>query len=58
VFGLLFRRPIASGMEQMATGESLAHLNCLIQRGQIARKMDEAGVAWYQATPGTLSISS
>jgi glyoxylase-like metal-dependent hydrolase (beta-lactamase superfamily II) len=50
VFGLLFRRPIACGMLQMATGESVAHLNCLIQRGQVTRRMDEAGVAWYQAT--------
>jgi hypothetical protein len=50
VFGLLFRRPIASGMLQMATGESVAHLNCLIQRGQVMRTMDDAGVAWYQAT--------
>jgi hypothetical protein len=37
-------------MLQMATGESVAHLNCLIQRGQVIRKMDDAGVAWYQAT--------
>ena len=50
VFGLLFRRPIASGMLQMATGESVAHLNCLIQLGQVMRSMDDAGVAWYQAT--------
>ena len=50
VFGLLFRRPIASGMLQMATGESVAHLNCLIQRGQVMLRMDDAGVAWYQAT--------
>ena len=53
VFGLLFRRPVTSGMEQMATGESVAHLNCLLQRGQVVRKMDETGVAWYQATQGT-----
>ena len=50
LFGLLFRRPVSGGMLQMATGESLAHLNCLIQRGRAVRKMDDAGVAWYQAT--------
>jgi glyoxylase-like metal-dependent hydrolase (beta-lactamase superfamily II) len=50
VFGLLFRRPVSGQMLQMATGESVAHLNCLIQRGQLTRKLDDAGVAWYQAT--------
>ena len=34
---------------QMATGESLAHLNCLIPRGQVSRTVDQAGVAPYQA---------
>jgi glyoxylase-like metal-dependent hydrolase (beta-lactamase superfamily II) len=51
VFSLLFRRPIDAAMLQMATGESLAHLNCLVQRGHATRKMDGAGVAWYEATP-------
>jgi glyoxylase-like metal-dependent hydrolase (beta-lactamase superfamily II) len=55
VFTLLFRRPIADGMLQMATGESVAHLNCLIERGQVVRNMDDAGVAWYQATPSASS---
>ena len=50
VFSLLFRRPISGEMLQMATGESLAHLNCLIQRGQVTRTLDDAGVAWYRAT--------
>lgn len=51
VFGLLFHRPVSGQMLQMATGESVAHLNCLIQRGHLTRKLDDAGVAWYQATP-------
>lgn len=50
VFSVLFRRPVTGDMLQMATGESLAHLNCLIQRGQARRATDSAGVAWYQAT--------
>jgi glyoxylase-like metal-dependent hydrolase (beta-lactamase superfamily II) len=50
VFSLLFRRPISGETLQMATGESLAHLNCLIQRGQVTRNLDDAGVAWYRAT--------
>ena len=49
VFGLLFRRPVSGATLQMATGESIAHLNCLIQRGQVTRRLDEAGVAWYRA---------
>ena len=32
----------------MATGESLAHLNCLITRGKAVREQDAAGVAWYR----------
>ena len=42
----------------MATGESVAHLNCLIERGQVVRDMDDAGVAWYQATPSARSALS
>lgn len=50
VFSLLFRRPVPDSMLQFATGESVAHLNCLMRRGQITRRMDEAGLAWYQAS--------
>jgi glyoxylase-like metal-dependent hydrolase (beta-lactamase superfamily II) len=51
VFSLLFRRPVNDdSVLQMATGESLAHLNCLIRRGQATRSLDGAGVAWYRAT--------
>jgi hypothetical protein len=32
----------------MATGESLAHLNCLMRRGQIRRAPDARGIDWYQ----------
>jgi glyoxylase-like metal-dependent hydrolase (beta-lactamase superfamily II) len=48
VFGLLFRRPVSGATLQMATGESIAHLNCLIGRGHATRRLDDAGVAWYQ----------
>jgi glyoxylase-like metal-dependent hydrolase (beta-lactamase superfamily II) len=50
VFSLLFRRPVAGEMLQMATGESVAHLNCLIRRGQVTCSVDNAGVAWYRAS--------
>ena len=35
-------------MLSMATGESLAHLNCLIARGLALRELDATGVAWYR----------
>lgn len=50
VFRALFRRPIDHNLLGLATGESLAHLNCLIARGQAVRTRGEHGVDWYQAT--------
>ena len=47
-FPALFRSRITSGNFGMATGESLAHLNCLIYRGKIVKRTDESGVDWYQ----------
>jgi glyoxylase-like metal-dependent hydrolase (beta-lactamase superfamily II) len=49
VFPVLFRRKIDSGLLGLATGESLAHLNCLIARGQAVKERDSAGVDWYRA---------
>jgi hypothetical protein len=46
---VLFRRKIDQGLLGLATGESLAHLNCLIARGQAVRERDAAGVDWYRA---------
>jgi hypothetical protein len=34
----------------MATGESLAHLNCLVERGRAVGEPDSGGVVWYRAT--------
>jgi len=31
-----------------ATGESLAHLNYLLARGEVVRTADAHGVAWYR----------
>ncbi len=47
VFPALFRTKITSGNYGMAAGESLAHLNCLIARGEITRTRDADGVDWY-----------
>ncbi len=49
VFGVLFKRRITQDLIGMATGESLAHLNCLISRGQAVREPDAQGVDWYRA---------
>ena len=49
-FDALFRSRITTGIYIMAAGESLAHLNCLRARGQLARRSDADGVAWYQRT--------
>ncbi|HVN45284.1 MAG TPA: MBL fold metallo-hydrolase [Steroidobacteraceae bacterium] len=50
VFGVLFRRRVGADMLIMATGESIAHLNCLIARHLAVRELDSAGVAWYRRT--------
>jgi len=51
VFGALFARPIGDGdvpLLGMATGEAIACLNHLIQRGEATRSFDVDGVAWYR----------
>jgi glyoxylase-like metal-dependent hydrolase (beta-lactamase superfamily II) len=48
-FPALFRSRITQGVYLMATGESLAHLNCLRARGRIARHADKNGIDWYQS---------
>ncbi|MBV9062593.1 MAG: MBL fold metallo-hydrolase, partial [Alphaproteobacteria bacterium] len=48
VFPALFRSRITSGNYGMATGESVAHLNCLMARGVMRRAPDRDGVNWYQ----------
>jgi glyoxylase-like metal-dependent hydrolase (beta-lactamase superfamily II) len=50
VFGSLFARHIGPDLLGMATGESLAHLNCLVGRGRASVSFDDQGVAWYRAT--------
>ncbi|HTW36142.1 MAG TPA: MBL fold metallo-hydrolase [Rhizomicrobium sp.] len=47
-FPALFRTRITSGNYLMATGESLAHLNCLMARGALRRSADNDGVDWYE----------
>jgi glyoxylase-like metal-dependent hydrolase (beta-lactamase superfamily II) len=48
VFPALFKRKIGPEVFFMATGESLAHLNCLLGRGLATVSRDEKGVNWYR----------
>ena len=48
VFSLLFKSKITETNLIPAAGEAVAHLNCLLHRGQLTRTTDESGVYWYQ----------
>lgn len=50
LFGAMFARQIGPDLLGMATGETIAHLNCLIRRGLVSRTLDDQGVARYRAT--------
>lgn len=50
VFPALFRAKITGGNYGMATGESIAHLNCLRARGKIVRENDAQSVEWYRTS--------
>jgi len=47
-FPALFSRKIEGGSMGLATGETLAHLNCLLGRRRITRTADADGVNWYE----------
>ena len=49
----LFKRKIDAGMAGLATGEALAHLNCLLGRRRVRCERDEHGVDWYIQKPET-----
>jgi glyoxylase-like metal-dependent hydrolase (beta-lactamase superfamily II) len=48
LFAALFRRQVGVDSVGLATGESIAHLNCLITRGMAVHEVDAAGIAWYR----------
>ena len=50
VFGELSGRPIGSnlGLLGLATGESIAHLNHLLARGEAVKEIDAEGIAYYR----------
>ena len=47
VFSVLFKRKITNDVLLMATGESIAHLNCLIHRGLLGSESDDNGIIKY-----------
>ncbi|MDF1681581.1 MBL fold metallo-hydrolase [Ponticaulis sp.] len=47
-FGAIFVREISPDILSLATGETLAHLNCLIGRGQAVRTLGDDGVWRYE----------
>jgi glyoxylase-like metal-dependent hydrolase (beta-lactamase superfamily II) len=49
LFSILFRRRLTGELLSMATGESVAHLNCLIHRRQAVRETDSSGIARYRS---------
>jgi glyoxylase-like metal-dependent hydrolase (beta-lactamase superfamily II) len=49
LFGALFARKIGPDLIGMATGEAIAHANCLIGRGAAKRVVDAEGIARYVA---------
>lgn len=48
-FSPLFKRTIGPDVLGMATGEAIAHLNCLIARGQATADMHDDGVKRYRS---------
>jgi glyoxylase-like metal-dependent hydrolase (beta-lactamase superfamily II) len=53
-FPALFRRSIDRQSLGLATGETLAHLNCLLYRRRVRRSSDAEGVHWYEQIPHTV----
>ena len=45
---LMFRRRLDDHQLFLAIGESLAHLHCLMTRGQVQRDIDSEGVHWFR----------
>ena len=50
VFPVLFRSEINIGNMVIAVGEAIAHLNYLLERGELAVNIDGDGIARYMQT--------
>ena len=55
---VMFRREFSDDLLSMATGETLAHLNCLIGRRMIQCGRDADGVDWYVQKPESVGIGA
>ena len=55
-FPALFKRDIDQDSLGLATGETLAHLNCLLGRRRIRRRRDEHGIHWYLQDPDAVDM--
>ena len=55
-FPPLFSREIDQSSMGLATGETLAHLNCLLGRRRITRERDAQGVDWYRQIPEAIGF--
>lgn len=55
-FPALFKREITEHHLSLATGETIAHLNCLRRRRQIDFNTDDAGVRWYFQLPESIAF--
>jgi len=53
VYSVLFRREITDGNRLMAVGESIAHLNCLLGRDLMTRRINDAGQFIYKSNSAT-----
>ena len=49
-FPALFKSEISGSNLILATGESIAHLNYLVEEGELAVEPDGDGVNWYRRT--------
>jgi glyoxylase-like metal-dependent hydrolase (beta-lactamase superfamily II) len=49
LFGAIFARRVDSDLFGMATGETIAHLNCLMGRGLVLRRLTPEGTALYES---------
>ncbi len=52
----MFKRELSDEQVSMALGECVAHLNYLVQRGQVLREMDGGGVYRYRSVDDTLPL--
>jgi hypothetical protein len=48
-FPALYKRPIGEGEYGLALVEAVAHLNCLLRRGQVCRSLRADGAWLWQA---------